>query len=527
MNELPDLVLCKLFDQLDLKDRLRCRQVSKRFLLLIDSLPSKELAIDGQDCLPCLWYDDFRAINRRNSIHLSTGSKLFHLNLLGSRYFGNLKKLHFDLSYKYIFEDNIFEGGKPLEFSLSFLNSFVQLKTLLIKLPAPEPYFRYDCKEPVVLRTLVNLYFSMSVPDEDLLQLVCENLNYFELEERYWSPLSERVQLTHPEQIRHVRTSSGCFEDNIEFLKQFKCVRELDCRMDDLSGIPNLIELITDYKELQILSIQAINRSYKKAEIEQLKEQLITTWPNLEVYLNGLHIKLFDKLKCFHQDSVLGSNLDFYLQQHRSTSKLLRQFYSLDYDHWESFEPRIPSGFLQKLVNLSIIKVNGRVNNPNCLANLLCKCNLITMLNLTNSLLGQTFYSNLGHYAPYLTSLEIQDDLALVESLNFNFLFEFSDLCFFKVNRALDLNLAYRLFMGSFSTQMFEFLIEGRPSYLVRMGSDSDCRSDPKLVDNENLKAWTCNLAKEYNRKYEDPLKVIRSFELPIQFVFFYTDLDR
>lgn len=155
MNELPDLVLCKILQLLDLPDKLRCRRVSKRLLLLIDNLPSKELHIQINLVFhPERWFDNFSATNRRNSICVWTGSKLFQSNLLASRYFMNLKKLFFDLT-----DQSVFERGEPLHFSLSFLNSLTQLRTLLIKIP--EPYLSYDCNEPVVLKNLVNLYLGV------------------------------------------------------------------------------------------------------------------------------------------------------------------------------------------------------------------------------------------------------------------------------------------------------------------------------------------------------------------------------
>lgn len=89
--------------------------------------------------------------------------------------------------------------------------------------------------------------------------------------------------------------------------------------------------------------------------------------------MNGLLIKLFDKLKHFPQDGALGTKLDFYLQNHLSTSKLLRQFIDLGYNRWEWSESQnqIPCGFIRKLVNLSGIIVKVQVNGPTCLANLL------------------------------------------------------------------------------------------------------------------------------------------------------------
>ena len=137
MNELPDLAFYRLFDHLDLADRMSCRLVNKRFLLLIDSLPSKKLTIqyneDGLGFGPLQWFDDFQPINQRNIILILTNIQLPKLNLLASRYCCNLKKLHLDLSQ---FSRRDLTDGKPLNLDLRILNNFTQLKTLLIHLPA-------------------------------------------------------------------------------------------------------------------------------------------------------------------------------------------------------------------------------------------------------------------------------------------------------------------------------------------------------------------------------------------------------
>ena len=521
MDELPDLVLCKILQQLDLIDKLRCRRVCKRFLLLIDNLPSKELIIQTDfEFQAQRWFDNFRATNPRNFLCVWSGSaKLFQTNLLASRYFANLKKLYFDID-GYSFEDR-----EPFHFSFCFLNDFTQLKTLLIYLSGSKHYFSYDCREPIVLKNLANLYLDFSGIEEDLLQLDCENLNYLELE----LPLFNRVQLAS-KHVKHIRTtSSSSFKESVESLRTFKCVQEFDCRVSDLSDISALISLIDEYKELKILSVQAVQRykqTFNVEAIEQLRRHLETVRPDVELYLNGLLSKNFDKLMPFPQNGCLESNLEFYLQNHQSTSKLLREFRFLAYDRWEPLELRgqIPRGFLQKLVDLCSITVKGKVNDPNCLAQLLCKCELIETLRLINSSLHQTFYSNLSRYVPHLTRLEIEDDPALLESLDFNFLSEFNNLCSFNLKHPLNLDLAYRFFMGSITAQLFDFIINDRPEFLTREGSE-DRENDLTEVDNENWKAWASKLAEDYNKKYGGLEVWINWFELPIRFLFFYRDV--
>ena len=343
-----------------------------------------------------------------------------------------------------------------------------------------------------------------------------------------------RLQIVHSGQIKHIRVNSSGpveFKKNAEFLKTFKCVREFDCCMNDLSGMPVLIGLIDEYRELKTLSVQTVQR-YKQPlnvePIEQLRRHLETARPDVELYLNGLLSKHFNELKRFPQNGCLESSnkLEFYLQNHQSTSKFLRQFHFLSYDRWEPFELRgkIPSGFLQKLVNLSSIALVGKANDPNRLANLLSECERIESLSLINSSLGQTFYSKLSSYVPYLEELTIEDDPALLESLDFHFLFEFNNLYHLRMKRPLDLNLAYRFFMGSITAQTFDFTIDDRPAYLVRLGSEDIRHNDPTDVDNANLKAWASQLAVDYNEKYGVRLSV--GFELPVQFVFSYGDVD-
>lgn len=67
---------CKILQQLHLTDKLKCRRISKRFLLLIDSLPSKELHIQIDTDSAVVWRFQCNKSARFN-LRLDRSSKLF------------------------------------------------------------------------------------------------------------------------------------------------------------------------------------------------------------------------------------------------------------------------------------------------------------------------------------------------------------------------------------------------------------------------------------------------------------------
>lgn len=473
MNNLADLplnILSNILNRLPLDDKLRCRKVSKLFLYLIDNQNQKSVVVtSNRDFVYFKWFNDYKMVDFRNLILCQPYYGL-NSNPFENRFFRNLKKFYINCDG--------FSGNKRLK-SLDFLNNFNKLETLKIAIMNRGLNTKLRLNELKNVDIYLNSESRMYINSPKLEYLIASDFG--------------NLQFKHSHSIKRVQTIRYC-QSNFDFIKKFENLHQFN--IDYIGKIDPLTELVKELTKLKVLCIKI--ESKKELDFSRLKSY--TDSKSIKVYVNGLLIKYWDKLKTTKEYDLLdGDNLPIYLDDCSALYKDLSIISTVHYNSLESFG-NVSCVLEDKLVNLRRIIVDSKVTNEDKLVNFLIKCERVNKLQLINSSLTQQFYSNLHSYLLIVRDLIIQDDSDLMKKLNFRFLLGLKELKTLKISQNLDLPFVKELFMTLNYFSKIKFLFDGE--YVCILPAEAYGSKIFKRTDNEQLCRFAIDLTKEYNRKY-------------------------
>ena len=474
MDDLEIYLLSKILCQLPLKDKLRCRQVSRKFLFTIDSQCSKCLAIIQRSrCFArTVWFDDYRPVEHSNSILFKKNSlKLFESNILRSRYFLNLKKLSLD------FGDKIPD--------LAVLNQFEQLETLQLDFGANQL-----CKDDRLhLPKLKNLKCHLTASNGHLI-FDTQQLEKLEVVNSF-----EFLRFVRPATVKQIKLD-GDIVQCYAFLKEFPDLRCFDYREFKIEDYATLKQLVLNHSTLQELSVIC----YQNVNFDELRE--CSERRSVRVYVNGILIRCWIKFSSSEQRVLERYNLNIYLENYLCTHRTeLTSLIDVNYSAWELewLNNRIPDDFQSKLVRLCSIYVNRKVLQVDNFLRFVSGCQMIQTLKLVDSSLDQAnFYSRISSYLPFLSTLIIQDDQNVLKQIDFSFLLKLRHLEKFIVNWQLNLELIRDLFLKLANLKQIEMMYKEQ-FLIIRKQMKNSSRF--RTTENDGLKQFAAYLSEQCNKE--------------------------
>lgn len=473
MDDLPYELVSRILNELPLKDKLRAREVSKKFLFLLDAQSQKSLVVARNKLyVDFRWFDDYRMVDFRNLLLYHQRPQLLQTNLFESRFFGNLKKLQFHC------DDSMQLTG------LHLLQNLSELETLKLSITCPPSDAEFDLKLPKLRSANVTVAgrIKLNFLSPDLKHLVANRL--------------PNLTFTSIERIRHLQTDK---ETSLNYcdLKRFVGLHQLELTLNRSESISLLNEQLADGRLPELRELCIKNRSVDAPNFGHLK-----VGRTVRVYVNGLLLRHWDQLKSFREQYLLDADkLQVYLDNYPAIHRLLLVITTVNYcDCREFASDRIPLDFLDRLVNLVRVIVAGRVASQSDLIRFLSRCERVKKLELIDTHLDQQFYSNLHRCLPVINHLVIQDRLD-----QFDFLFALSHLGTLKLNHPLEFSLVRELFMKLSDFIQIEFLdsdgefLTIKPAYKTIFFVEKQ--------DDEQIKQLVADLSDAYSEKIGCPFQ--------------------
>lgn len=446
MESLPVEVLSMIFDQfVCLQDKLRLREVCKRFLWLVDGQEAKSLVIKEKFApFRALWFHDHSIVHERNLIYYDEKVRILESKLFENRFFVNLKKLYLKFSHDLVSPDGYDNEKVVGKKQLVFLNNFQQLETLELDLLCTTCKSSWS-EEPqiaaIMLKELKNLcVFSTTKWGNAPLVFDCPKLHYLSA----WS--LRGMLIRRPETVERVELVELNTEDLPKLsrfvnMKSFRATRKY-------AGV-SLRALLSQSKQLQELHLP---KPSKTAELNELK-QFVKGRP-VQVYVEDMAIDRWDESSL----ELTGNCLRFYLNNYPFTSGQFRSVTYLQYDDWQEFESiGLPANLECRLPYLAEIQAK-EITSAKQFIEFLVKFRRILHLRVTNSSLNGEFYSRLPHYLPYLVSLCFTK---AKEPIDFSFLLALKDFSSLNVDSQLDLSLLKQLIISKPKLSRIFFWFEG------------------------------------------------------------------
>ena len=486
MNELPLEILSSILDLFFLKEKLKLREVCKKFLFVIDNRPGKSLVIKGKGHgLGDVWFDNWKVVSLDNLIDYEVNVRIFNSKLFKSRFFINLKKLH--LHFFYISDDK--EVKIPLK-QLTFLNNFQQLETLYLDLPERLVLSRTVKIELQELKNLEIdgpsdiLFYVYKKPIKHHISFDCPKLSFIIAESFAF------LTIANPETVTRIETCIVKVPDlaRLGIFVNLEC-----CEIFTDFNVQRLKELLSRWKHLKILGL---GRPRTKKELIELKQSMEES--TIEVYLGGVHISRWDP-QCWDNLDNLDF-LKFYLdndQFHRFRAPIN----VVNYTHILEFiddQLSVPINFKNRLVDLKKVVVTKKIDRVDKFIKFIANCKLLSIMFLKNSSLGDEFYSILPNYLPYLRSLSISDDDEnRISNINFSFLLKLG-LSRFETDYQLDLSLIKNLVLSNTKMEALRCLFEDQ---MISVASFTGKPSEHRTPENFQLKQFQLELNEELERR--------------------------
>lgn len=446
MDEFSFEILSMIFDLSSLEEKLKLREVCKKFLFVIDKQTEKSLMIKRESSsFGVTWFDNFKLVSSKNLINYDQNRSIFDSNFFGSRFFINLKKLHLRYGLDSFLPGYLCETIRERE--ITFLNNFQQLETLYINLRHAVMLNSESKEMPrIKLNELKNLCVDQNLGFPIGLSFDCPKL-------RFISALTLiTLEIVNPKTITQVETLPQDKElprlerfINLEYFhSNTGCYRE-----------QHIKALITQSPNLKFLRVP---QPKTKNELIELRQFLKKRRRPIDVYVGGLPID--------HWIPQCWDNLDllkFYFDNNQFL-KISTDIHSVNYENWQKLEAgrELPATFQSRLVNLSEVEVTKKIVNVDHFVKFIVNCKMLQSLTLNNSSLEKEFYSNLPNYLHYLSSLSISDDEDLLAQIEFSFLFKLRDLFDFEINHPLNLSFIRELVLKNTKLKYIKVFCEGQ-----------------------------------------------------------------
>ena len=240
--------------------------------------------------------------------------------------------------------------------------------------------------------------------------------------------------ILYPQQITHLRIN-----DYHHIIRQMTNLEYLF--IDRLDVVENdLLRCLPKIKEIHLDHAQQVYANIRKQAYLYAKQST--------VYLRGIDFEPTDD--AFKQlDHATSRSIieQFSLKYDRLASTLPFVNY-VEYEYLDTYFDTIPSGLLDRMVNLCTLFVD-RITNVNKFLTFFNQCSralrTLSAVELKNTNLDQTFYSSMPNVCTNLYFLTIKDEQSLVDDLNFDFLFKFQYLVRFSTNKHLTIDFVRRM----------------------------------------------------------------------------------
>lgn len=418
MNELPNELMCLIFNKLNLIDLFNnCRLVSKRWKVLIDSIKFQHLIISDFN-ISFYFYLPSKPINPNHikfindeDLDLDPDSyplldlyldKLLYLDLnliLNS----NIIKNNF-IKLKYLKID--FKSSLKLNLDLNNLNKFNDLEHLelvsacckensILKLPNLKfiylniYHYYYHSKLQIDTPKLVTVFISLSL---------------------------SKIEFVHPESIEFL--DEYCYVKNlnqIEDLNKFKNLKKYQVKIENLDFNINQDPLSKLPIDLQFFNfhydIYWYNDKYSLNHLNNfinfiLNDKINKKRKNLKIYFDN--IELIENKSFDEYGFQLGNNRDFLEVYHKNYDQLTTlPNFRLTYNRCiKVFKNEIPIDFFNKFNRINSLSVKDEVNE-NQLIVFLNGCSNLTSLSFYDCYLDKQFYNQLPKIENLLVSLTI------------------------------------------------------------------------------------------------------------------------
>lgn len=408
MENIPVEILTLIFrDYLCIEEILNCGLVSKRWYSIAKGVKLKDLIFYNGCYIPVYnrWFRTYTHISHLHRLNI-VDNKLSKF-IIENAMFTCVKRLYI-FSASLMTDNRInnainsLEKLEQLEFNycvlLNYRINLPNLKTLNIEKSFLHTSFQIDCP----------LLENLKIIDSEML----------------------KIKILKPKSIKYFMVDKFCFG----FVKQFESLEYLYCEQFKSLTFDVFGEL-TRLRECHIYDgIDAFNNILEHSSQKD----------ELKLFYNGVKFtgKSFkiDKTKEDHNfyRKVLDKNeINFIADNYKYASNLIPFFKSVNYNFMEEkFSLNIPVDLSSRLVDLTLVKLSGRIKYPKQLEQFLRNLKKFNSLETNFSALDQTFFDNLPHFAPYFDDLKINE----TEKLDICFLFRFKDIRMIKINQNLDLS---------------------------------------------------------------------------------------
>lgn len=317
------------------------------------------------------------------------------------------------------------------------------------------------------------VYLNLENVTFDRITLDCEALTHLRIYRREEVGCTldfGQITIEHPHSIRHLELSSYH-----PMVKTLCNLEYLLCETGDSGdGGYQWIDLKEELPKLT--EFHCNQRLRSNGLLYSLQEQC-KRLPDRELKIFYFGVNVFGELENRRFRTVDTQLLCDYPDR---LARFLPFFLKLEYDVMESCFDPIPRDLLDKLVNLSVIEVNAKVQNVRQLIDLL-KCNrYLNTLRLVNASMKQKFMNILPKLLPNLVILDVLDD---AKSYEFSFALRLKNLVTVETRQRLDLDLLYKWFRKNAGLKEVHFAHLQRPFYVVRQNGTYKFNADADMSD--------------------------------------------
>lgn len=383
MNFLPFEIYSKIFQDLDLPDLLKLREVSKKFKNVVKEFQISELIFNQTKQYRNSWWFTNRQMNYRYII-LNEKTDFLNYDYVNLK---NLKRLEFDS--RIIIKTEI---------SLKDVNKFEQLEHLKISFAILKNDDERILRLPnlkILEITYPNRQFIVEIdaPNLAALYLFC-----------CYGGLFDSVKFKQPQSIRSL--SSNYDEKSFSVFENLESVRFV-------CGSKINYELFKRLKNLKrvIMQLRTFDDMY---HVDKVRNKQAFKNVNLKIYYEGIQM-VKDKTYC--EEILDPKNWLFFCMKNFDLliddGSFAPWYDELRYDELFRLTDKLPNNFFEKFVfHLYAIKISSKIENEDDLIMFIKKAKNLCHLVLSDSRLSQSFYDRLKNITA-LYHLTIYEDKPL------------------------------------------------------------------------------------------------------------------
>ena len=413
LDQLPDLCLRKVFEFLNLRDRVKCRSVCRLFKFYGDETRVDELVVKNSYDRKCgdysnlcsVWYLTNREIDPANTIS-EVGFFLMRCSLkLDQR----LRFLHVHLGYAPNFDFKLFNDLKQLvHLEIRIIAKGDEAQTLA--LPNLKVFHVQSCY-------VRQHWYVLNTPKLEV--LACNQI--------------EKIQLKHPEILKRLEC-----EYRADPVAKFKNLEVLTCL--DASYKLSPISL-SDWKHLKELNLVMVSSGYNRDKYEQFMSWVVSLIrqkaelqrDELKLYLAD--VLLVDEKQLMHRR--MANSLDLMLKYPQFIRPgICPHVNELQFERLVELGVELSTEFFDRFSGIRDLTACGPVE-PHSFGFFLENTTALCHLTLERTLLDQTFMNRLPNIASQLNRLEVWSEGSRLIT-DFNFILRLEQLWVLETDHQFD-----------------------------------------------------------------------------------------